>query len=1016
MKVRSFHNLLISTVSCLAGATAAEISFNHDVRPILSENCFYCHGQDGNQRKGDLRLDDREAALAKGAFQPGDAAASELVKRLFSSDADEQMPPPDSNRHLSSEQRDILTRWIAEGARYETHWTFVPPVRPPVPEVNRMPGVSQVLDRFIVAGLEGIGLELSPEAPRAALMRRLHMDLTGLPPTPEEVDAFVADPAPDAYERLVDRLMASRHFGERLALPWLDAARYADSNGFQQDGDTHQYLWRDWVVDALNADMPFDQFSIEQLAGDLLPNPTEAQLIATGFNRNHLLNGEGGAIAEEQRHVILFDRVDTTATNWLGLTMACAQCHDHKYDPLTQRDYYSMMALFNNVPETGTPSGGGQYRIADPAISVALGPQKEQLEALARAAAAARQEEQEVVAAEVTRSSLEALEKSLTMAMTAPPAEVLLRPVTAVSTGEVVLAIEAEGRIFADGPRPEKATYTITLAPPEGAMTGLHLRTIPDDRLPSRGAGRSDSGNAVLSKVRLQAGGREVRWREAYASHAQADGRFRAGSVLDDNPETGWAFYPEVTTAHDLFLELDEPLVSTPDTPLVLTLEFQSGDKQHQLGSFQLSATTSPHPATSRQVPADMADLLKKLDRSEEENTRLREYLSKTYPSAKLQLARSNAAAADKAWQDFRANLPRVMVMSDGQPRTTRILNRGEYLNPTEAVTPGVPAFLPPLPEGAPTNRLGFARWLFQPEHPLTARVQVNRLWQYFFGTGLIKTSEDLGVQSEVPVHGGLLDWLAVEFRENGWSQKKIIRLIVTSATYRQSSRLTPASGQLDPENRHISRAARFRLPSMILRDAALASSGLLNATPGGKPVYPYQPPDVWESLAITKERDFTYPASQGVDLYRRSLYTFWRRTVGPVNMFDASPRQACKVRSGTTSTPLHALTTLNDVTWTEAARVLAENVMKSSPDPAAQITRAFRSVLGRVPAEKEAGLLLRAYEKQRTHYAADMTAAGEFISVGNAPRDTSLPAAEHAALSAVCLALFNLDETLTRE
>jgi hypothetical protein len=386
------------------------------------------------------------------------------------------------------------------------------------------------------------------------------------------------------------------------------------------------------------------------------------------------------------------------------------------------------------------------------------------------------------------------------------------------------------------------------------------------------------------------------------------------------------------------------------------------------------------------------------------------------YPSAKLQLARRNAATADKAWQDFRSNLPRVMVMSDGQPRPTKILNRGEYLSPTDDVTPGVPAFLPPMPEGAPANRLGFARWLFQPEHPLTARVQVNRLWQYFFGTGLIKTSEDLGVQSEVPVHGELLDWLAVEFRENGWSQKKIIRLIVTSATYRQSSRLTPASGQLDPENRHISRAARFRLPSMILRDAALASSGLLNATPGGKPVYPYQPPDVWESLAITKERDFTYPASQGSDLYRRSLYTFWRRTVGPVNMFDASPRQACKVRSGTTSTPLHALTTLNDVTWTEAARVLAENVMKSSPDPAAQITRAFRSVLGRGPGEKEVGLLLRAYEKQRTHYAADMTAAGEFIAVGNAPRDTSLPAAEHAALSAVCLALFNLDEALTRE
>ena len=481
--------------------------------------------------------------------------------------------------------------------------------------------------------------------------------------------------------------------------------------------------------------------------------------------------------------------------------------------------------------------------------------------------------------------------------------------------------------------------------------------------------------------------------------------------MLDDNPETGWAFYPEVTTAHDLFLELDEPLASTPDAPLVLTLEFQSADKQHQLGSFQLSATTSPHPATSRQVPADMADLLKKLDRSEEENTRLRGYLSNTYPSAKRQLARSNAAAADKAWQDFRANLPRVMVMSDGQPRTTRILNRGEYLNPTEAVTPGVPAFLPPLPEGAPTNRLGFARWLFQPEHPLTARVQVNRLWQYFFGTGLIKTSEDLGVQSEVPVHGGLLDWLAVEFRENGWSQKKIIRFIVMSATYRQTSRLTPASGQLDPENRHISRAARFRLPSWMIRDQALAASGLLSARAGGAPVRPYQPAGVWEEATFGNKR---YVQDKGEELHRRSLYTFWRRIVAPTMFFDAANRAVCTVKPLRTNTPLHALNTLNDPTYAEAARLLALRVRGGGFAPA--LREAFQLLLAREPNPAELELWSRAYQRHLAAFTADEASARQLLAVGAASGAGDMPPAEHAAYTSVFLSLLNLDETLTKE
>ncbi len=1004
--------LFILASAALLPRASGEVSFNREVRPILSENCFYCHGQDGNKRKKELRLDDRAAALEKKAFVPGDAAASELVKRILTTDPDEQMPPPDSHRHLSPQQRETLKQWIAEGAKYEAHWTFTAPVRPAVPEVKNATWTRNELDRFILAKLEAAGLQPSPEAERATLIRRLHMDLTGLPPSPEEVDAFIADAAPDAYEKLVERIMASPHYGERMALPWLDAARYADSNGFQQDVDTHQYIWRDWVVRALNADMPFDQFSIQQLAGDLLPNPTDDQLVATAFNRNHLLNGEGGAIAEEQRNVILFDRVDTTATTWMGLTMACAQCHDHKYDPMTQRDYYSLMALFNNVPESGVPGGSGQYRIADPWIPVGTEEDKSKLKALEAAAAAAKGEEKQAAQSPQTLAAYEAEEKKL--ADGAPVEWTVLKPASLTATGGVLLSVLEDNSIYSDGPRPDKGDYVITIPAGEKPIAGFRIETIPDRRLPSKGAGRSDSGNAVLTKLRLKAGDKEIKLNAASATYSQ--GGFSPEAVLDDNPDTGWAFYPETTKPYILIVQCAEPVTVAPDTKLALTFEFQSQNKQHLLGRFRLSSTADSQPATRKPLPDDIAAIVKKPDRSKDEAGKLRDYVSKNLAPSTIIAAREKTKAVEKALNDYKQNLPRVMVMSDKQPRQTKILDRGNYLTPKEDVTGGSPAFLPPMPADAPKNRLGFAQWLFRPEHPLTARVQVNRLWQYFFGLGLVKTSEDLGVQSEVPTHGPLLDWLAVEFREKGWSQKHMVRLILLSSTYRQSSRVSRELLQRDPENRLIARASRIRMPSLVLRDIALATSGLLNPKFGGKPVYPYQPGDVWETLAITKERDFTYPASSGPDLYRRSLYTFWRRTVGPVNMFDASARQACKVRAGVTSTPLHALTTLNDITWTEAARVLAEKAMKSSPDRAAQITFAFRRILVRQPTPGDIALLTKAYEKQHAIYAADPKAAGAFLATGPAPRDASLPPADHAAMTAVCLALFNLDEALTRQ
>jgi len=819
------------------------LDFNRDIRPILAENCLYCHGQDANKRQGDLRLDDRDGAIAAGAVVPGDTAASSLIQRIHSENPDEQMPPLKSNRKLSVEQKEILTRWIAEGAGYRKHWAFLTPERPPEPAVQKTDWARNPIDRFVLAHLEAVGLQPSPEAERATLIRRLHIDLTGLPPTPEEVDAFVASEDPNAFENLVDRLLASPHYGERMALSWLDAARYADSNGFQQDGDTWQWMWRDWVVKAMNDDLPFDKFTIWQLAGDLLPDANDEQKIASGFNRNHLLNGEGGAIAEEQRWVILFDRMETTSTTWLGLTMNCAQCHDHKYDPITQKDYYSLLDAFNRVPESGTPQYfSSRIRLAAPFVEIH---------------------------SEENRTRIADFDSQITAA---------------------------------------------------------------------------DS---------------------------------EATKVLD-NAYSDW--------------------------------------------KVGLSAAENPAAAG---LPETIISLLKKheAERSEEERKTVETDLRKHFQE-KVQPGLADKYPVLKHRDELRQQLatyradqiPRVMTMSDAQPRETKILSRGEYLNPTEKVTFATPAFLPPMPAEAPQNRLGFAQWLTSPEHPLTARVQVNRMWQHFFGAGLVKTAEDFGVQSEFPIHGPLLDWLAVEFREKGWSMKNMHRLILTSATYRQSAKVTEELKTHDPENRLFARATRFRMPSLVLRDWALAASELLNSKIGGVPVYPYQPDDIWESLAITKERDFSYPASSGADLYRRSLYTFWRRTVGPANMFDTANRQICRVRMQATSTPLHALTTLNDPTWVEAARVLAEHCCQASAEIDVRLTRAFRQVVGRTPREQDLVILRRAYERQLKTYSENSAAAKALLTVGASPHDESLNAAEHAALSAVCLAILNLDEALTRE
>ena len=839
-----FLALVLNGITVASDDTTLQtLEFNRDIRPILAENCFYCHGPDPNKRKADLRLDQRQSALDAGALGP---SGSLIIDRIHSDDSDLLMPPPDSNRHLSQRDKKMLTRWIHEGATYQTHWAFVAPVQkmPPLvdtPTLQYWPKNS--VDNFILAELENVGLTPSPEASRETLIRRLYADLIGLPPSQEEVDEFLTDQSPDAYEQLVDHLLASQHYGERMAMAWLDAARFADSNGFQQDGDTWQWIWRDWVINALNDDMPFDQFSIEQLAGDLLPDATQQQQIATAFNRNHLLNGEGGAIAEEQRFNNLFDRVDTTSTTWLGLTMACAQCHDHKYDPLTQSDYYRLLHVFNQVSETGRPGRQStRIRVATPFLEVATADQKKQLSQF--------------------KQNMRLLEKDA-------------KPII-----DVAYTAWKSG-LFSDGQAADGKDLPRSLTP---------LLRKPKDTLSDAEKKKIESGlrNFFDTKVR-----------RSVTKHV---------SVVTE--------YEKAKQAHDAF----------------------SGDK-----------------------------------------------------------------------------IPRVMIMNDDKPRETRVLDRGDYLSPIgDALTFAAPANLPPLPDTFPKNRLGLAQWLFLPDHPLTARVQVNRMWQHFFGTGLVKTTEDMGVQSEYPRHLALLDWLAIEFQKQGWSQKSMHKLLLMSATYRQTSKINADQLEKDPENRLHGRASRFRMPAMVLRDWALACSGLLSEEIGGPPVYPYQPDQIWESLAITKERDFTYPQSTGTDLYRRSIYTFWRRTVAPANMFDSANRRTCTVRLNQTCTPLHALTTLNDPTWVEAARSLAERCIASRNTLDEQIAFAFRTVLCRQPTLSEHAILADMFTNQ--HSQISIESAHTFLGGDTHAKEKFSDPVPLAALSHVCLAILNLDEALTRE
>ena len=1035
-------------------AAPPEIDFNRDIRPILSENCFACHGRDATHRKADLRLDVRDSALEAGAIVPGDTEGSTLVERVMSAEPSERMPPPKSHRVLTADQKAMLKQWIAEGAKYQAHWAFVVPVRPVPPEVARRSGVSNAIDRFVLARLKSAGLEPSPEADRATLIRRLSLDLLGLPPSAEEVEAFVADRNPKAYENLVEHLLKSPHYGERLALDWLDAARYADTNGFSIDGGRHAWLWRDWVIQAFNDNKPYDRFLVEQLAGDLLPDHSEAQLIATGFERNNMVTHEGGTIPEENLTNYNADRVKTLGESILGLTLGCAQCHDHKFDPITQKEYYQLFAFFNTLDDRGLDGNGG----------VNPGPSLAAHTVLRTSEEPSLRTQIAGLKAELARPDLavlQAWERRQHALLDARGKGLELHPVKIL---KVSTPNRGAGFDMEDGNRVrlrqvgDLAALDVSTQLPDlsAPVTGLRVVVHPLPELPGGGWGSGPVEPRRARRARPAPGGKPGTESPAEASvdDSSAKGTFMLTAVavtadaiagdqvnlyklqeiarvtasswdvrhppagcLDPRNEDGWA--PDLGASGPVHLTVTfaEP-IRTDLTPfLTAQLNFGFG-KSLVPGLFELFAVTGNDDGTD--LPPTIVAALETAEeeRPAEVRAQLWQYCADHAPE--LQSQRVALANLEERLAVLTEAFPTLVMNVAEKPRDTFILNRGDYSQPTTKVSPGTPGAFPSLPEGAPDTRLGLAQWVTMRNNPLTARVAVNRFWKMFFGTGLVATPADFGAQGEWPSHPELLDWLAVEFVESGWDVKHLIRLIVTSATYRQSSAASPALLQRDPANRLLARGPRFRLSAELIRDEALKLSGLLVPRVGGPSVNPYAPGDLWREVShygSTPATAQTFVQDHGEKLYRRSLYTYWKRTAPPPNMaaFDAPNREVCTIARASTTTPLQALVTLNDTQFVEAARAFAGRILGHAGDDDARLRWAFLEALSRPPSDQEASILRSTLTRERQRYHANEAAALAYLGVGESPRDPRLHPAEHAAWAQVATILLNLSETVTR-
>jgi mono/diheme cytochrome c family protein len=1044
------------------------VDFKRQIEPIFSRNCYQCHG--AKKTMGRLRLDDKESALKGGlsgaAIIPGDSKQSLLMKRILGEGDVARMPM--GGDPLMPTQIALIRRWIDQGANWsgdgqsaipesqsaiKQHWAYAKPVRPALPRVKNPSWVRNPIDAFILARLEKEGLRPSPEADKATLLRRVYLDLIGLPPGVKELDEFLADTSPDAYEKVVDRLLTSEHYGERWARPWLDLARYADSNGYEKDNLRVAWKYRDWVIDALNKDMPFVQFTVEQIAGDMLPAATIDQKIATGFHRNTMLNEEGGIDPEENRFEILIDRVNTTATVWLGSTIGCAQCHNHKYDPFTQKDYYRLMAFFDNAEYQIAGEGSGRS-VLEPQISLPTPEQEDKRKSLdaeikqLKARLDTQTPELDAEQAKWERDMLDERNKWTT-----------LDPIKLESTGGAMLKKLDDMSALVSGAAPERDVYVVSAKPDLKNITAVRVEALSDASLPKGGPGRDPYGNFLLTGIeaevtsappgQLDAEPHEIGFKnafvddQAYGINTRALFGKEVGDVATDTP-SGWFVnatndQTERLPRQGVFVA-EKPFDADSGATLTIRLKYLGGSLNQGMGRFRLSVTTTDEPRRIVSVPARMRPVLS--ISPSERSGKQREDLSAQFRAAST-LLKADRDRLEKLRSEMRAlNITTALVMQErpGYERPSTFFHeRGSFLNKSEKVFAATPAALPPMPESAPINRLGLARWLVDENNPLTARVTVNRFWEQIFGHGLVETSEDFGTQGERPSHPELLDWLAVEFMKPtldasdgatrrrgdglnpqsairnpqsiGWSMKSLVRLIVTSSTYRQSSATTPALLEKDPYNRLLGRGPRFRMEAEMIRDVTLAASGLLSRKLGGPSVFPLQPEGVWKSPYSSEK----WTVSKGEDRFRRSLYTFVRRSAPhPAMMaFDATSREYCTVRRVRTNTPLQALTTLNDEAAMEAARALAKRMIEEGGDDLrARLIYGFRACMTQAPNEKEVGRLTALLQQQLSNFAANAAEAGKVA------RDYSTRAnsAEFAAWTMVANVLLNLDETLTKE
>ncbi len=995
------------------GAAAAPpkspIIYNRDVRPILADNCFACHGPDSASRQGDLRLDLREEAVASSAIVAGDPDASEVIRRIGLPEDDElAMPPTAGHKRLTDAQKQTLIQWIAEGAVYQPHWAFIAPSRPELPTVSDQGWVRNPIDQFILAQLEKSGLKPAAEADRRTLARRVSLDLIGLPPTVEQVEAFAADTAPDAYERFVESLLESKRYGEHRGRYWLDYARFGDTHGIHFDNYREMWSYRDWVIDAFNRNLPFDQFTIEQLAGDLLPGAGHEQKVATGFHRQTLLNKEGGVDQEEYRNKAVVDRVDTTGAVWLGLTVGCAECHTHKFDPITQREFFQLFAFFNNADDKDIPAPTEQelaiYHAAKTQWDNTRAPLQQRYD-------------------DYVRDELPALQTAWEATSTVDlPVWHALPPVSAAAAQGTTLTTLPDHSVLASGTSPLTETYTVaarwsaSMSANAAPLSGFRLEVLPDASS-NAGPGRSGNGNFVLTNFALHlqgsdgASSRTVKFSQAAADFSQKD--WAVAGAIDADPKTGWAISPQNKRRHVAVFECAEPLVLKPSETLVFTLDHQFGN-QHTLLRFRLSATSAVLPLAPSLIDDGVAIAWNTppAQRTSAHQTALAEYFRDVVdPGArKLRQPLDALAKTEPKYPDTKA----AILTERSTPRDTHVHIRGDFLRPGPRVEPATPKVLHPFAARAATpDRLDLARWLVDERNPLTSRVTVNHMWKHLFGRGLVVSVNDFGTQGEKPSHPELLDWLATEFPRLGWSRKALLKLIVMSATYQQSSDYRSDLVEVDPLNTLLARQSRLRLEAEIIRDAHLTASGLLARKVGGPSVRPQLPADI---AALGYANSVKWRESEGEDRFRRGMYIFFQRTVPyPMLMtFDAPNSTATCTRRERSNTPLQALTLWNDPVFFDAARALAQRLMVE-PTPDAQLERAFEICLARTPTEAELARLRQLYDDQKRLTLEHPASATAILGLEG---DTALPAdpIAQASLVATVRTIMNLDEFITRD